>query len=222
MSYWTFPPEAWLCLALDGVLAGVGVGEDRAMAGLSDHRTVSLTCLVLLVQLLAVNKTFTRSLPPAPDSLCVKGQRQIKLSKESSHLLCVVGHFSNIFPKAEFFNTVQSKMSDIFKSVREWMYKENFQYIKDSSLPLHQHVYKREECSGHWWNCMKNKGMCGKGRVKILELKTKGSDGFYSPAFDTEQLIEMTNSSTSVFTWSGRQKLLTHRKILGKKKKEVN
>lgn len=62
---------------------------------------------------------------------------------------------------------------------------------------------------------MKNKGMYGKGLVKILELKTKGSDHFYSPALVTEQLTWMTNSRTSVFTWSGRHKLLTRRKILG-------
>ena len=42
--------------------------------------------------------------------------------------------------------------------------------------------------------------MCGKGIVRILELKTKENDHFYSLALDTEQLIRVTNSSTSVFT----------------------
>lgn len=79
------------------------------------------------------------------------------------------------------------------------------------SLPII--MCAQDQRSVHWGNRMKNKGMCGKRLVKMLELKTKGNDQLYSPALVTELLIWMTGSSTSALTRSG-----THRKILGGKK----
>lgn len=69
-----------------------------------------------------------------------------------------------------------------------------------TGIALSLSVFTKEKTPRPLRRLYKNKRMCGKGIVQILELKTKGNDHFYSLASVTEQRIRMTNSSTSVFT----------------------